>query len=602
MDGSEGETKFGLNAYENGDASDEEESSDENPSDEDLKKTEQKEGKTQTKGNEPPKNERVLSENIHINGSVQKSLQDTIEEGGLETIISSSSVNRSWSDKERGSVESDINICISDSRLQDLKEKLTIKQRLQKLFGVHITMTQKEFDNKIRILYKCCLKSVRDLHELHLRRMMGMEIINDIIARAKSASVSMSHVIHITWSIMSCIHHFQLRLRTVSISLISYARRKKAEECMKSYSQLIRLFRPEMHRIILNAIITFYREGKLWEIEFACTDLIVQLLQIYQDAEEGIEDLLYTLETSTLLNVHEAKCLTQILYEIMKKVRWRRMSEYLMKKILSMLESSIVPKSTDNYNYVPLRKGLEICMRNTIGNLGNKDLIKLLFFILKKMHDKDLDEETIMCFGNLAAYGAKKFKLKSPKSSILDGPLPYILRLFQINNTILILYSMRIWQSLIDRNNNALNFLSPRLGLENMYQVVALTLIEIPCGYTASCFITVAMSLQEYAFSISQENLVTSHHLHATILSLLTLVCYIHNATVFYDYVNTIMERRAEWAPHLNPPLKAHYEYAQHHVLWNKPELFFEDWEARYGLWKCFRTKKKTAHRKSIVV
>nr|XP_023014283.1 uncharacterized protein LOC111504040 isoform X2 [Leptinotarsa decemlineata] len=463
-------------------------------------------------------------------------------------------------------------------------------------------MTQKEFDNKIRILYKCCLKSVRDLHELHLRRMMGMEIINDIIARAKSASVSMSHVIHITWSIMSCIHHFQLRLRTVSISLISYARRKKAEECMKSYSQLIRLFRPEMHRIILNAIITFYREGKLWEIEFACTDLIVQLLQIYQDAEEGIEDLLYTLETSTLLNVHEAKCLTQILYEIMKKVRWRRMSEYLMKKILSMLESSIVPKSTDNYNYVPLRKGLEICMRNTIGNLGNKDLIKLLFFILKKMHDKDLDEETIMCFGNLAAYGAKKFKLKSPKSSILDGPLPYILRLFQINNTILILYSMRIWQSLIDRNNNALNFLSPRLGLENMYQVVALTLIEIPCGYTASCFITVAMSLQEYAFSISQENLVTSHHLHATILSLLTLVCYIHNATVFYDYVNTIMERRAEWAPHLNPPLKAHYEYAQHHVLWNKPELFFEDWEARYGLWKCFRTKKKTAHRKSIVV
>lgn len=52
------------------------------------------------------------------------------------------------------------------------------------------------------------------------------------------------------------------------------------------------------------------------------------------------------------------------------------------------------------------------------------------------------------------------------------------------------------------------------------------------------------------------------------------------------------MERRAEWAPHLNPPLKPSYEYAQHHILWNKPELFFEDWEARYGLWKCFRVKK----------
>ena len=49
------------------------------------------------------------------------------------------------------------------------------------------------------------------------------------------------------------------------------------------------------------------------------------------------------------------------------------------------------------------------------------------------------------------------------------------------------------------------------------------------------------------------------------------------------------MERRSELAPHLNPPIKALYNYAQHHVLWNKPDLFFEDWEVRYGLWKCFR-------------
>lgn len=58
---------------------------------------------------------------------------------------------------------------------------------------------------------------------------------------------------------------------------------------------------------------------------------------------------------------------------------------------------------------------------------------------------------------------------------------------------------------------------------------------------------------------------------------------------VFYEYINTIIDRRAEFAPHLNPPLKRIYEYNQHHVHWDKPELFFEDWEARYGLWKCFK-------------
>lgn len=54
------------------------------------------------------------------------------------------------------------------------------------------------------------------------------------------------------------------------------------------------------------------------------------------------------------------------------------------------------------------------------------------------------------------------------------------------------------------------------------------------------------------------------------------------------------MDRRAEWAPHLNPPLMQNYEYAVHHILWNKPNLFFQDWEAGYGLWKCFRERKKT--------
>lgn len=73
--------------------------------------------------------------------------------------------------------------------------------------------------------------------------------------------------------------------------------------------------------------------------------------------------------------------------------------------------------------------------------------------------------------------------------------------------------------------------------------------------------------------------IVTSIHL---------LIC----TQVFYEYLNTILQRRAEFSPHLNPPLQTTYQYARHHILWNKPELFFEDWEVRYGLWKCFRSKR----------
>lgn len=61
---------------------------------------------------------------------------------------------------------------------------------------------------------------------------------------------------------------------------------------MATYIELIKIFKPEMHRIILNSIITFYREGRLWEVDFTCTELIVALLETYPEPEEGILDMI----------------------------------------------------------------------------------------------------------------------------------------------------------------------------------------------------------------------------------------------------------------------------------------------------------------------
>lgn len=38
-------------------------------------------------------------------------------------------------------------------------------------------MTKEEFEDCTNRLYKCCLKSVRDLHELHLRRLIGKNLL-----------------------------------------------------------------------------------------------------------------------------------------------------------------------------------------------------------------------------------------------------------------------------------------------------------------------------------------------------------------------------------------------------------------------------------------
>lgn len=64
------------------------------------------------------------------------------------------------------------------------------------------------------------------------------------------------------------------------------------DKCMEYYLQLIRMFKPKMYRIMLSSIITFYKDGKLWDIEFACKDMIIALLEIYPDMEDGVNELL----------------------------------------------------------------------------------------------------------------------------------------------------------------------------------------------------------------------------------------------------------------------------------------------------------------------
>lgn len=64
-------------------------------------------------------------------------------------------------------------VCLSDTKLEQLYIKRNFKDKLINLMGVIRPMDKAEFEDYARRLYKCCLKSVRDLHELHLRRELG---------------------------------------------------------------------------------------------------------------------------------------------------------------------------------------------------------------------------------------------------------------------------------------------------------------------------------------------------------------------------------------------------------------------------------------------
>lgn len=75
-------------------------------------------------------------------------------------------------------------------------------------------------------------------------------------------------------------------------------------------------------------------------------------------------------------NFTEAKYMFQILYAVLRKLRWHSISKDIMNRFLDAFECSIVPKETDYFDYTPLRKSMELCIRNCIDNFENNYLIE----------------------------------------------------------------------------------------------------------------------------------------------------------------------------------------------------------------------------------
>ncbi|GJQ72295.1 putative transcription initiation factor TFIID subunit [Trypoxylus dichotomus] len=302
-----------------------------------------------------------------------------------------------------------------------------------------------------------------------------------------------------------------------------------------------------------------------------------------------------------------------------------------------MYRDSVLPSDASDYTH--LKKGLEVCIRRLLKNMHNDDLLKVIENMLTWTVHSEINDEALLDFGNVLEYAAMLHQSGLYRYSLTESIFSNILLLIASENLLNSLLGHRVLQHMMDRRGNRQQFDTPRIffqhthfnitlarfeiddkvlmksyretihanllgsvqkhgkhriNLESTYTTLAMFVVEVPCGYTAASIVCLAMSIQEDAISNDNLDLECSNRIHAAVMSIMSLVCWTHNAEVFYEYLNTILQRRAEFSPHLNPPLQTTYQYARHHILWNKPELFFEDWEVRYGLWKCFRSRKTT--------
>lgn len=129
-------------------------------------------------------------------------------------------------------------------------------------------------------------------------------------------------------------------------------------------------------------------------------------------------------------------------------------------------------------------------------------------------------------------------------------------------------------------------------NLSVFFKAICVLITNIPSSNTVIIVISTLMELQSYALETELPK-IESNHIHAFIISIMTLICWVTRAKALNKYIHGIVRARCCQAPHLNPPLRKLYEYEDHHIVDYKDELFLDKWEIRYCLWNRYRLNEE---------
>ncbi|CAD1477391.1 unnamed protein product [Heterotrigona itama] len=393
------------------------------------------------------------------------------------------------------------------------------------------------------------------------------KMLNNIANVTKSASQKQLIVYEPNAIIICILKLFFYYNEIASQNMCKWKRRRKCRLAKECYINLLQVYIPEKSKEILEAVINVIYEDKLWEFETFCFEIMCSLL------EYDVYNWPDTHETVTVIE-----------------------------RILNLFYISITSShATVNFMpYATFKKGLEVCIINMVKHVSNDHLLIIIQHMCSWVVEKGMTDEIILDFGSTLEYTAYVHEVTLYEKTLTPKIFPLLMEMIASTSKIISLLGNRVTQYLLDREENKMNFDTPKIFFEDIqfdltieatYCTICLIAVEVPCGFIAAALVCLLMNVQDVTLKQTKHHVEVSksYHIHATVIAVMSLLCWIHKAKAFYEYMNKVMMERAQWAPHLNPPIQSQYNFAAHHILWNKPDLFFVDWEARYGLWKCFR-------------
>lgn len=450
-------------------------------------------------------------------------------------------------------------------------------------------------------------------------------------------------------ALVTCLLRFLLHYESVlhMNGFCQWKRRRKFRVARNCYHSLLKSYLPEKSREIVETIVEAVYHDRLWKFETFCFEVMYSLLDVSPVIVGLIIHAIWNKLTLPGIGIEDARGIVRVLYELLDVYEWPATQDTVatVERMLGVFHASILSRlatvsNTSSSSSVPppplasLKKGLEICLRNTLKHLSNDQVLVIVQHMCSWTVAAGATDEFVLEFGSTLEYAAYTHQADLYEQTLTPMIFPLLMRMVGSASRLISLLGNRVLYYLMERKDNRaifdtpriffeharldlqvspcrkedrlffklhrellhdcllkslVNHMDSRMNLETTYCTICLIAVEVPCGFTAAALVCLAMNLQEIVLQQQNNRVEIICHMHATIISIMSLICWIHKAKEFYGYVNKIVMERAQWAPHLNPPIQSQYNFALHHVLWNKPELFFVDWETRYGLWKCFR-------------
>ncbi|XP_022832251.1 uncharacterized protein LOC111360535 [Spodoptera litura] len=445
---------------------------------------------------------------------------------------------------------------------------------------------------------------------------------------------------------LTLVYYFGMRIKLNR--LISkywhWCGRRRFHQAETAFQITMDMLLPECNEATIKTTLKFFSDVQLWSFE----SFVEQILEVLLFFDRGKT----TLFNMMLTDIHyvlfiDMESVTRhrmrVLYNLLKSSNWVIENGKLLPFVTRLLDFFAYSVSKDDgrttqYRY--LRKGFEVCLRRIFERVENKHRKLIITTMLNWFSMVNMNQEHVLEFSTLLDHAAEFYQVGIYKDSFGQGLIEHVLvNLVGSSNATNSLVGCRLMLKFLDRQHNSQYLVIPTLfyefsqvrlkvgdydikdklfiryhreklnnnllkaikrhgtnivNLKTIYTIVCCMVLEVPCGLTAAAAACIVMAIQDQALNGENIPAPCRYWLHAVVVSIMSLICWVHKAPVLYTYVNHIVARRAKEAPQLNPPLMYFYKIGRHHVTWNKPTLFFEDWELRYALWKHFQDTRTT--------